>query len=276
MRVTKLALILPVLAACQQQSAPTGNVGGLDLEPAIAAAASQEYACGRGQTIAVTYEAGSTARINVDGQTLTMTGKPAGRGVLYTAGASRWHVVTEGNRETGELVREDGNIIVCSRLTNAAAPAPTLTSCRADQLEAELGETDAGMGHRHQLVTLTVKGATGCLLPKWPQLTPLQDKTSALTVEQTTDSYFVSEEGSDRVELKSGDKAQFYLGWSVIPNEAAGEKVCPKVRGWNIVAPGGGGLPTLPVDIEACGGKVTVSPFTKLTEQENTQPNTPR
>lgn len=275
MRVAKLALILPLLAACQQQPAPAGEGGGLDLEAAIAPAATQEFACGRGQTIAVTYEAGGTARITADGETLTLSGRPAERGVLYTAGATRWHVVTEGNRETGELVREDGNIIQCSRLTtNSAAPAPTLTSCRADQLEAELGETDAGMGHRHQQVTLTVKGATGCLLPQWPAVTPLQDKSSALTVERTKDSYFASVEGSDRVELEAGDKAQFYIGWTVIPNEAAGEKVCPKVRGWNIASPGGGQLPTLPVDIEACGGKVTVSAFTKVTEVENTPPKT--
>lgn len=274
MRMIKLGLILPLLAACQQQAAPQETGGGLNLDPAMASQVVT-YACGEGQPLTVSYDQGGLAHMTLNGSEVWMTARGAQRGIEYSDGRVSWRLVNEDNKDVGTLTQADGEALQCTRVANTAAPAPTLTACRADQLEMETGEMDAGMGHRHLPVTLKVKGATGCLLPKWPELRPVQDQTSALKVQRTTDSYFASVKGKDRIELKAGDTARFFIGWSVIPNEAQGKTVCPKVRGWNVYAPGGGALPTIPADIEACGGKVTLSAFTDAAEGGNTPPKAP-
>lgn len=272
MRIVKLGLIVPLLAACQQEVAPQETGGGLKLEPAVASQ-SLTYSCGRGQEITVTYGEGGLAHLTLDGAELRLTSRTAQRGVEYSDGNVSWVLVNRDNKEIGTLTNTDGIITQCSRVANTPAPPPTLTACRADQLEARTGDMDAGMGHRHLPVILALKGETGCLLPKWPQVTILQDTTSALKAERTTDAYFASVEGKERLELRSGDAVQFYLGWSVIPNEAAGESVCPQVRGWTITPPGGGSLDTIPADIRVCGGKVSMSAFTTIETNEDTRSN---
>ena len=271
----KLGLILPLLAACQQEAVPQETGGALRLEPSVASQ-SLTYSCGRGQALTVTYDEGGLGRLTLDGAELRLSARTAQRGLEYGDGHVSWRLVNQDNKEVGTLTNSDGVVTQCSRVANTAAPAPTFTACRADQLEAATGEMDAGMGHRTLPVTMTVKGETGCLLPKWPQVTILQDKASALKAERTTDAYFASVEGKERLELKPGDAVQFYLGWSVIPNEVDGETVCPQVHGWTIIAPGGGALATIPVDIRACGGKVSVSAFTAIEPNEDTRSNAVR
>lgn len=276
MRIVKLGLLLPLLAACQREAVPQETGGGLQLDQA-AASQALTYTCGVSQQpLTVTYDEGGLAHMTLDGAEVWLTARTAQRGAQYSDGHVSWQLVNQDNKDVGTLTKADGAVVQCTRVANSAAPAPTLTACRADQLEAKTGEIDAGMGHRHLPVVLTVKGETGCLLPKWPQVAILQDKVSALKAERTTDAYFASVEGKERLELKPGDAVQFYLGWSVIPNEAAGESVCPQVRGWTVTPPGGGSLDTIPADIRVCGGKVTMSAFTAIESNEDTRSNPPQ
>ena len=261
MRIVKVGLILPLLAACQQEPVPQETGTGLKLDAALASE-SFEYACGGGQTLTVSYDRGAIAHMVLDGEDLRLPARQAERGAAYSNGKVSWTLVNADDREVGTLTNADGVVTQCARRANTAAPAPVLTACRAEQLEATAGEIDAGMGHRHLPVTLTVKGTTGCLLPKWPEVSLVQDAGTSLKVERTTDSYFASVEGRDRIELQPNQTVQFYLGWSVIPNEASGETECPAVSGWTIKAPGGGTLPTLSAEATACGGKINVSAFT--------------
>ncbi|WP_292052086.1 MULTISPECIES: DUF4232 domain-containing protein [unclassified Brevundimonas] len=273
MRIVKVGLIMPLLVACQQEPVPQDAGAGLKLDAALASQ-SFEYACGRGQTLTVSYDQGGIAHMVLDGEELSLPARQAERGAAYGNGKVTWTLVNADDREVGTLENADGVVTQCARRANTAAPAPTLTACRAEQLQATAGEIDAGMGHRHLPVTLTVKGTTGCLLPKWPEVSLVQDAGKPLKVERTTDSYFASVDGRDRIELQPSKSVQFYLGWSVIPNEAAGETECPAVSGWTIKAPGGGTLPTLPAQATACGGKINVSAFTDSAANGEAGPKT--
>lgn len=261
MRSLKLVLILPLLAACQREAVPQETGGGLDLE-AAAAPTPVTYGCGRGQELSVTYDQGGLAHLVLDGIEMRLTQRATARGASYSDGKTSWDLVNARDLEIGTLTGEDGNIIQCSRRAPTAAPAPTLTACRADQLEAKAGEIDAGMGHRHMPVTVTLKGATGCILPQWPELALMpEEATRNLKVERTTDTYFAKSDAPSRVSLERGQSAQFYLGWGVVPHEAEGETICAEVSGWRLKAPGGGQLAEIPAEIQACGRRVTVSPF---------------
>ena len=274
MRILKLGLILPLLVACQREAAPVDNGGQLNLE-----AAGQEvavtYACGQGQSLSVIYDEAGEARVSVEGRERRLVSQPAQRGAVYGDGQVRWHLVNDDNRENGTLTGPDGKVLQCSRQANTAAPAPALTACRADQLDVAAGEMDAGMGHRHLPVSISVKGAVGCILPRWPELSlmPL-DVGKSIKVERTTDSYFAKADGADRIALEPGQTAQFFIGWGVIPHEGDGEMRCPELEGWRVKAPGGGELAQIATQIQACGSRLTISPFSNHAEQQNAAPKT--
>ena len=261
MRVLKLALVLPLVAACQAEPEAPKAEGQLNLEAATSTAAVT-YACEGAGSVSVTYDGERAAHVMADGQTYNLRATTAPRGLAYTDSRTRWALVQEDDRENATLTLADGTVRQCSRTANTAAPAPGLASCRSDQLQVQAEEIDAGMGHRNMPVNVSLKGQTGCLLPQWPQLTLLPETAAGgVKVEQTTDSYFAKSVPNGRIELKPGGSARFYMGWGVIPHEGEGETVCPEITGWRLKAPGGGELPEIATQIQGCGGKITISPF---------------
>ncbi|MEG1452563.1 DUF4232 domain-containing protein [Brevundimonas sp.] len=257
----KLLLLLPVLAACQQP-APEDKSGQLKM-PQATASAPVRYTCGAGGDVVVAYDEGGVAHLTLDGQTMDLMTTSSPRGSAYSDGHLRWEIVNEAGQEIASLTLADGTVRRCVRPSPTAAPAPSLTACRADQLQMEAGEADAAMGHRQQEMRVSLKGATGCILPQWPELA--LEPSKGVTVERTTDGYFGAPQGQDRIEMKPDQTVRFYLGWGVIPHEYAGEKKCPEITGWSLKAPGGGQLASVPASVPAsmtaCGGKVTVSAF---------------
>lgn len=278
MRNTKLWLIAPLLvasqlAACQREAAPADTEGQLQLDAAAAVGRAVSYTCDGSNDVVVTYDEERLAHITIEGQTHDLMAVTAVRGVAYADDQLRWNLVQEDGREVATLTKGDGTVRQCSRPANTAAPAPALTACRADQIEATAGEIDAGMGHRNMPVTVSLKGPVACNLPQWPQLALLPQSTGkGIKIEQTTDSYFVKTTGSDRLTLEPGQSVQFYIGWGVIPHEGDGEVRCPELNAWSVKAPGGGELTQIDTQIQACGSKLTISPFTRLEDDVNAAP----
>lgn len=270
--------LLPLVAACQQQAeTPVARQeGGLNLEAAVAGQAATGpvvYSCAGDQTLSVRYDGAGLARVAIDGREVALTARPAERGVLYNQGEVSWQVVQAEGRETGTLTAADGTVTQCSRAVHTAAPPPALTACRADQLTLSAGDVDAGMGHRNLPVTVTAKGPTGCLLPQWPQASLLPASAAkGVKVERTTDSYFIHADAETRIALEPGQFVQFFVGWSVIPHEADGEQACPDLEGLEVLAPGGGRLGPLAVPMQVCGGRVTISPFSRPAGSEDGEP----
>lgn len=257
MRAMGFLVLLPVLAACNPP-APEETGGPLKM-PQDMASAPVRYSCGTGGDVVVAYDEGGVAHLTLDGQMMNLMATGSTRGSAYSDGHVRWEIVNEAGQEVARLTLEDGSMRQCVRPAPTAAPAPGLTACRADQLQLETGEADAGMGHRQQEMRVSLKGTTGCILPQWPELA-LEPATD-VKVERTSDGYFGAQEGRDRIEMKPDQTVRFYLGWGVIPHEYAGETKCPEITGWSLKAPGGGQLPSVSARMTACGGKVTVSAF---------------
>ncbi len=257
MRAMKFLMLLPVLSACQQP-APEDTSGQLKM-PQDTVSAPVRYSCGAAGDIVVAYDEGGVAHLTLDGQTVNLMATGSARGSAYTDTRLRWEVINEAGQELASLTLADGTVRQCVRPAPTSAPAPSLTACRADQLQLETGEADAGMGHRQQEMRVSLKGATGCILPQWPELA--LEPSKGVTVERTTDGYFGAPQGRDRIEMKPDQTVRFYLGWGVIPHAYAGEEKCPEVSGWSLKAPGGGQLASIPASMTACGGKVTVSAF---------------
>lgn len=255
-----LPMLLPVLSACQQP-APEETGGQLQM-PHAAASTPVRYTCGTDGDVVVAYDEGEVAHLTLDGQAMNLMATASLRGSAYTDGKVRWDVVQEDGQEVARLTLADGTVRQCARPSPTAAPAPGLTACRADQLQLEIGEADAAMGHRQQEMRLSLKGERACILPQWPELELVTQKTAApVKIERTSDSYFAASQGQTRIELKPQQTVSFYLGWGVIPHEGEGETKCPEVSSWTLKAPGGGQLASVPASITACGGKVTVSAF---------------
>lgn len=256
-----LPVLLPVLSACQQP-APEETGGQLKM-PSATASTPVRYTCGTGGDVVAAYDKGGVAHLTLDGQTMNLMATASPRGSAYTDGKVSWDVVQQDGQEVALLTLADGTVRQCVRPSPTAAPAPSLTACRADQLQLETGEADAAMGHRQQEMRLSLKGERACILPQWPELELVTQKAAVpVKIERTSDSYFAAPQGQNRIELKPEQTVSFYLGWGVIPHEGEGETKCPEVSGWTLKAPGGGQLASVPASITACGGKVTVSAFT--------------
>jgi len=96
----------------------------------------------------------------------------------------------------------------------------------------------------------------------------LQDRQgrnlTTIRAEQATGSYFTPGQAPAPVTLAPQEKAAFELAWSVMPNEAQGERTCPSAARVRMTAPGDTSPVSLDMPSTPCGGRVRVSPIRPL------------
>ncbi len=63
------------------------------------------------------------------------------------------------------------------------------------------------------------------------------------------------------VNIPVGGKAFFDIAWNVVPNEGAGERVCPSAARVRVLIPGDTAALAIPLAFTPCGGRIRVNPF---------------
>lgn len=140
---------------------------------------------------------------------------------------------------------------------------PASAPCTSNQLKLSADGGDAGMGHR--LVTLGVQnvGAQACSFTGYPTVTLLDGRSRPVTtvqIDKHPGSYLSSGRAATPVNLAPQAKGYFDLAWTVVPNEGAGETVCPDVASIRFSAPGDTSAIAYSQALTPCGGRMDVSP----------------
>lgn len=283
--------IIALTAACT----PEAETPPQPVEPAPAPSApvapAVSYACESGQSIAVAYPDASSAQVSYRGQTYTLRSVEAASGARYAGSGLEWWAATRDGVENASLSRlgpnQDVGVAVLERCSRPSAgpvapgpvPAPdvlpggplppAVTPCRGPQLKLSADGGDAGMGHRLTIVGVQNVGAQVCGLTGYPTVTLQDAQGRTLTTvrsELNPGAYLRSGKAPAPVILQPQAKAFFDLAWTVIPNEAQGETVCPTAARVRAIAPGDTSPATLAQSFTACGGRIQVSPFRAVAE----------
>ncbi|HYD28918.1 DUF4232 domain-containing protein [Brevundimonas sp.] len=281
--------IVALSAACTQEAeAPPQPV-----EPSPAAttppAPPISYACESGQSVTVGYPDTDTAQLTYRGQTYTLRTVLSASGARYAGSELEWWTANRNGQESATLSRlgpnDDVGVAVlerCSRPSAGAVPTgpvpapqpapggvlPAAAPCKGPQLKLSNEGGDAGAGNRVVNIGVQNIGATACSLTGYPGVV-LQDargrNLTAIRSEQSLGSYFTQGQPIAPVTLAPQAKAAFELAWSVVPNEAMGEKTCPSAARLRMTAPGDTSPVALGMSFTPCGGRVRVSPIRPLT-----------
>ncbi|HYC96733.1 DUF4232 domain-containing protein [Brevundimonas sp.] len=286
------ALALTAAAGCtpEAEAPPTAPV-----EPTPAPAGPMpppvSYACESGQSVTVAYPDTATAQLTYKGQAYVLRTVQAASGARFIGSGMEWQTATATGQEAATLSRlgpnQDVGIAVlerCSRpssgpIAPGPVPAPdvlpggplppAVTPCRGPQLKLSADGGDAGMGHRLTIVGVQNVGGQVCGLTGYPTVTLQDARGRTLTTvrsEQNPGAYLRSGQAPAPVILQPQAKAFFDLAWTVIPNEAQGETVCPTAARVRAIAPGDTSPATLVQSFTACGGRIQVSPFRAVAE----------
>lgn len=277
--------VLALLGACTQEAEPPAEAPVEPVAPAATtpAAPPVTYACESGQSVTAVYAEQSTARVTYKGQTHDMTVARSASGARYTGNGLEWWTANRNGVESGTLSRlgpneEIGTTVLerCSRpsatpdvlppgaVPPAAGVQPVAAPCKGPQLRLSTDGGDAGMGHRVTIVGVQNIGTQACSLTGYPTVV-LQDRQNrnltTVRSDQKPGSYLRTGEAPAPVELAPQAKAFFDLAWTVVPNEAEGEKTCPTAGRIRMTAPGDTAPVSLAQVFTPCGGRIDVSPF---------------
>lgn len=261
-----------ILGACQEpasaplpeQAAPQAK--GASLLP------SEVRACDSGAVVATEGVAAGQIKLTYKGKVMMLDQVPAGQGLHYSGEGADWTVITGDGEEVARLslTTPQGQVSVveqCRRPAPQLAETPktgALRPCISPDLAYGVEAGDAGMGHRLTTIRVENRGRAACQLEGAPGVTLIDAEGRALEqvkAELRTQGYFGTLRAGVPVLLQGGDKAYFDMGWSVMPNEAGGEKSCPQARSVQLAPPGDTGGKALSLAISPCGGKVEVSPY---------------
>ncbi|WGM48850.1 hypothetical protein KOAAANKH_03758 [Brevundimonas sp. NIBR10] len=141
---------------------------------------------------------------------------------------------------------------------------PRASACRSRQLRLSAEGGDAGAGNRVAVLAAQNVGAQPCSLDGYPTVTLLDGQGRSLTeirAEQQPGNYFGGATEPTPVTLAPQAKAYFDIAWSVVPNEAIGERACPDAATVRVAAPGDTSVVTLAQAFAPCGGRIRVRPF---------------
>lgn len=253
------------------------------------------YACESGATVEARYPDAETVKLAYKGQTYALRSAEAASGARYVGSGVEWWTAPREGQESATLSRlgpdEQVGVAVlerCSRPTPTAAPIPqalpgqttapasggvlpAAAPCLGPQLKLAAGSGDAGAGNRVRNFSLQNIGSQACSLTGYPGVTLLDGQGRPLTAiraDQSPGSYFRQGQAPTPVTLAPQAKAWFELAWSVVPNEAMGEKTCPSAATLRATAPGDTAVIPLAFAFQPCGGRVRVSP---IRAEENPQ-----
>ena len=281
-----LAVALTLGACDRDAAAPTQAAQTPAAKPQAPPVPPVGYACESGKTVTVQYPDTATASVVYVNQTYAMRTTPSPTGARYAGSGMEWWTTTGSGQEQATLSRlgpnQDVGVAIlerCSRPTSApgapAQPMPTpggLTPttgplappCRSNQLKLSAEGGDAGAGNRVAVLGAQNVGAQPCSLNGYPTVTLLDGQGRSLTAiraEQQPGNYFGGVTGPTPVTLAPQAKAWFDIAWSVVPNEAIGERACPSAATVRMAAPGDTAVVTLAQAFAPCSGRIRVRPF---------------
>ncbi len=286
-RLSVLGLIGAVgLSACTREAETPAEP--VDQSPPIAAptaptAPAIGYACESGQTVTVQYPDTATASVAYRGQTYALRLAPAASGARYSGSGLEWWIATREGSESATLSRlgpnEDVGVAVlerCSRPSaNPALPAPggpgqtapggvlpASAPCRVSQLRLTSEAGDAGAGNRVNIFGVTNAGTTPCSVSGYPSVSLLDVQGRALTTIRSDQNPTTA----TPVSIPANGKAYFDIAWNVVPNEGAGERVCPSAARVRVLIPGDTAALAIPLAFTPCGGRIRVNPFRSMVE----------
>ena len=253
-------------------------------QPAPAAAAIG-YACESGQTVTVQYPDTATASVVYKGQTYALRLVPSASGARYSGSGVEWWIAARDGQESATLSRlgpnEDVGMAVLERCSRPSAnpglpvpgapmpnpPGPTQpapggvlpasTPCRAANLRLNSETGDAGAGGRTNVFGVTNAGTTPCSVAGYPSVSLLDAQGRALTAVRSDQN----PNTATPVNIPAGGKAFFDIHWTVVPNEGAGERVCPSAARLRVLIPGDTAALAIPLAFQPCGGRIRVNPF---------------
>lgn len=272
------------LSACNREAqAPATPVDATPV-PTTPTAPPINYACESGQTVAVQYTATDTASLAYNGQTYALRLAPAASGARYSGSGLEWWIVNRDGQEGATLSRlgpnEDVGIAVLERCSRPSAtralpsvpadqpqPAPggvlaAVAPCRSDQLRLASESGDAGAGNRSNVFSVTNSSAAPCSVSGYPAVTLLDGQGRGLTAIRSDQN----PNTATPVNVAVGGKAFFDIAWSVVPNEGAGERVCPSATRVRAMIPGQPTALAIPFAFTPCGGRIRVNPFRTAAE----------
>lgn len=271
------------LSACTREGgAPAEPVNQTPpvAQPTAPTAPPIGYACESGQTVTVQYPDTATAGVAYRGQTYAMRLVPSGSGARYSGSGLEWWIATRDGSESATLSRlgpnEDVGVAVlerCSRPSaNPALPVPgapttpqpapggvlpASTPCRAAQLRLNSETGDAGAGNRVNVFGVANAGTAPCSISGYPAVSLLDSQGRALTAVRSDQN----PNTATPVNIPVGGKAFFDIAWNVVPNEGAGERVCPSAARVRVLIPGDTAALAVPLAFTPCGGRIRVNPF---------------
>lgn len=288
--VPTLALLAATACTREAEAPPTAPVEPTPA-PAGPMSAPVSYACESGQSVTVAYPDTSTAQLTWKGKAYALRAVQAASGARFTGSGMEWQTTAAGGRESATLSRlgpnQDVGVAVlerCSRPSSGpVAPGPASSPdilpggplppvdapCKGPQLKLSLDGGDAGMGHRLSIIGVQNLGAQACSLTGYPTVTLQDARGGNLTTvrsEQTPGSHLRTGQAPGPVTVQSQAKAFFDVAWTVVPNEAKGETVCPTAKRIRAVAPGDTSPVTLAQSLSPCGGRIQISPFRAVAE----------
>ena len=226
------------------------------------------YVCEGGETAHADYVGARRALVSYRNETWNMAaGAQAGR----FAGQNRqWQVSVYPDHEEGVLTALGGKpavIAKCRRtgaLSTAAAVLPppgSAPDCTAASLSLKFAGEDAGAGQRWDTFAVSNRGLTACAVQGFAQVALLGADGQPVRGVSVQPSLQAGPGAgpAERIELKPGARAVFYMHWTPIQN---GEETCPQVTRLKVTAPGGrSGL--VPLEATPCGGQTIISPLRK-------------
>lgn len=256
-----------------------------------AAAPPIGYACESGQTVMVQYPDTATAQIAYRARTYTMRLVPSGSGARYSGSGLEWWVASRSGQESATLSRlgpnEDVGVAVLERCARPSAnpglPAPgpgepatpasggvlpASTPCRVAQLRLSNDAGDAGAGNRANVFGMTNTGTLACSVSGYPSVGLLDAQGRVLTAVRSDQVPAVA----TPVSIPANGKAFFDIAWNIVPNEGAGERVCPSVARVRVLIPGDTAALAVPLAFTPCGGRIRVNPFRSTAEASLTPP----
>jgi len=238
------------------------------------------YACESGQTVSLQYPDTATAQLMYKGQAYALRLVPSGSGARYAGSGLEWWIATRDGQESATLSRlgpnDDVGVAVLERCgrpsANPALPVPgpsplpqptpggvlpSATPCRVSQLRLGAAGGDAGAGNRVGIVSVLNTGPAACGLAGYPALSLLDTRGRPITtlrIDQNPNT-------ATPVSIPPNGRAYFDVAWTVVPDESAGQTVCPSV-GQIAVRLAGDATPlTLAMAFQPCGVRIRVNPY---------------
>jgi len=282
-RLVALGLIGTLcLSACNKPAEPTEPATPVSpvQVPVSSTAPAIPYACESGQTVSLQYPDTATAQLTYKGQLYPLRLVPSGSGARYAGTGLEWWIATRDGQESATLSRlgpnDDVGVAVlerCSRPSaNPALPVPgpsqppqpapggvlpAATPCQAANLRLGAAGGDAGAGNRVGIISVLNTGPAACGLSGYPALSLLGAQGRPITtlrIDQNPNT-------ATPVTIPMNGRAYFDVAWNVVPDEGAGQTVCPSVAQIAVRIAGGTTPLTLAMAFQPCGARIRVNPY---------------